>query len=108
MRVRYTRRAFADREAIFAYLNQYDPRAAKRVKEFIKSKINSLIYSPRRARVIRSLGVHALGSVVTPTSSTIALTATSSPSFTFVMVPGDLGPAATTECTPSWRGVCCG
>jgi toxin ParE1/3/4 len=60
MRVRYTRRAFADREAIFAYLNQYDPRAAKRVKEFIKSKINSLIYSPRRARVIRSLGVHAL------------------------------------------------
>jgi plasmid stabilization system protein ParE len=41
MRVRYTRRAFADRQAIFEYLDQYDPRAAQRVKEFIKEKINS-------------------------------------------------------------------
>lgn len=32
MRVRYTRRAFADREAIFDYLDQRDPRAARNVK----------------------------------------------------------------------------
>jgi len=60
MRVRYTRRAFADRQAIFEYLNQYDPRAAQRVKEFIKEKINSLTYSPRRARFVQDLGVHSL------------------------------------------------
>ena len=44
MKVRYTRRAFADREAIFEYLNQHDPRAARKVKAFIKDKINSLTY----------------------------------------------------------------
>jgi len=60
MKVRYTRRAFADREAVFEYLNQYDPRAARKVKVFIKDKINSLTYSPRRARNIKDLGVHAL------------------------------------------------
>ena len=60
MRVRYTRRAFADREAIFDYLDQRDPRAARNVKAFIKKKIADLSYSPRRARIVRDLGVHAL------------------------------------------------
>jgi toxin ParE1/3/4 len=60
MRVRYTKRAFADRQAIFEYLNQHDHRAAQRVKAFLKDKIDSLTYSPRRARVIKDLGVHAL------------------------------------------------
>jgi plasmid stabilization system protein ParE len=60
MRVRYTKRAFADREAIFEYLNQQDPRAARNVKAFIKAKIDSLSHSPRRARIIKNLGVHAL------------------------------------------------
>jgi plasmid stabilization system protein ParE len=60
MRVRYTKRAFADREAIFEYLNERDPRAAIRVKAFIKEKIASLEHSPRRARIIENLGVHAL------------------------------------------------
>jgi toxin ParE1/3/4 len=60
MKVRYTRRAFADREAIFEYLNQYDLRAAQKVKAFIKGKIESLTYSPRRARMVKDLGVHAL------------------------------------------------
>ena len=60
MKVRYTRRAFGDREAIFEYLNQYDPRAARKVKAFIKDKIDSLTYAPRRARIIKDLGVHAL------------------------------------------------
>ena len=60
MRVRYTPRAFADREAIFDYLNQFDPQAVRRVKGFIKEKIASLSHSPRRARLVKELGVHAL------------------------------------------------
>jgi toxin ParE1/3/4 len=60
MKVRYTPRAFADREAIFEYLNQRNPPAALRVKAFIASKIASLSSSPRRARFVRNLGVHAL------------------------------------------------
>jgi plasmid stabilization system protein ParE len=32
MKVRYTPRAFADREAIFEYLNARNPRAAREVK----------------------------------------------------------------------------
>ena len=60
MRVRYTPRAFADREAIFEYLNQRDPRAARKVKAFIADKIESLGHSPRRARFVKDLGVHAL------------------------------------------------
>ncbi len=49
MRVRYTPRAFADREAIFEYLNQRDPQAARKGKAFIADKIASLSHSPRRA-----------------------------------------------------------
>jgi plasmid stabilization system protein ParE len=60
MRVRYTKRAFADREAIFDYISQQDSGAARKVKAFIKAKIASLSHSPRRARVIKDLGVHAL------------------------------------------------
>ena len=60
MRVRYTPRAFADREAIFEYLDQRDPQAARRVKAFIAEKIANLRYSPRRARFVKNLGVHAL------------------------------------------------
>jgi plasmid stabilization system protein ParE len=60
MKVRYTKRAFADREAIFEYLNQRDPRVAQKAKAFIKQKIADLDHSPRRARMIKDLGVHAL------------------------------------------------
>jgi toxin ParE1/3/4 len=60
MRVRYTRRAFADREAIFGYINQFDPRAARNVKAFIKQKVESLSYSPYRTRTVKGLDVHAL------------------------------------------------
>jgi plasmid stabilization system protein ParE len=35
MRVRYTSRAFADREEIFAYIDQRNPRAAREIKAFI-------------------------------------------------------------------------
>ena len=60
MRVRYTKRAFAEREAIFEYINQFDPRAARRVKAFIKQKVQSLSYSPYRTRMVKGLDVHAL------------------------------------------------
>jgi plasmid stabilization system protein ParE len=35
MRVRYTPRAFADREAIFEYINQRNPGAAREAKAFV-------------------------------------------------------------------------
>jgi plasmid stabilization system protein ParE len=45
MRVRYSKRAFADREAIFQYLNELSPQGARSVKQ-------SLVYA------IRLLGLH--------------------------------------------------
>ncbi len=59
MKVRYTPRAFADREEIFAYLDERNPRAAQQVKAFIKNRIASLTHSPRRSALIKELGVHA-------------------------------------------------
>ena len=59
MRVRYSPRAFADREEIFAYLDQRNPRAAREVKAFIKRRIVSLAENPARSRIIKELGVHA-------------------------------------------------
>jgi plasmid stabilization system protein ParE len=59
MKVRYTPRAFADREEIFAYLDKRNPRAAREVKAFIKRRISSLAQSPRRSPSIKEFGVHA-------------------------------------------------
>jgi plasmid stabilization system protein ParE len=59
MKVRYTLRAFADREAIFDYLDQHNPRAAREVKGFIKQRIASLGENPNRSPMIRGLGVRA-------------------------------------------------
>ena len=53
-------RAVADREAIFAYLNRRNPRAARDVKAYIKKRILDLGTLPRRALVVPDLGVHAL------------------------------------------------
>jgi plasmid stabilization system protein ParE len=50
MRVRYTPRAFADREEIFAYLDKLNPRAAREVKAFVKQRIASLADNPARSR----------------------------------------------------------
>ena len=60
MRVRYTPRAFADREAIFEYINRRNPRAAQEVTAFIEKRISELGDSEIRHRVISKLGVHAL------------------------------------------------
>ncbi len=60
MRVRYTFRAFADREAIFDYINRRNPRAAREVKGFIVKRISELGELEIWHRVIPQLGVHAL------------------------------------------------
>jgi hypothetical protein len=97
VRVRYTPRAFADREAIFEYINQHNPRAAREVKAFIARRVAELGESPPvHHRMIARLGVHALYlaiSAATPTSCTIALAATKLRSFTFVMPRADRGKA---------------
>ena len=60
MRVRYTLRAFADREAIFEYINRRNPRAARDVKAYIEKRIVELGDSVVRHRMVEKLGVHAL------------------------------------------------
>jgi toxin ParE1/3/4 len=60
MRVRYTPRSFADREAIFDYIDRRNPRAAREVKAFIEKRISELGDSLVRHRMIANLGVHAL------------------------------------------------
>jgi len=42
MRVRYTPRAFAEREEIFSYLNARNPQAARKVVGLIKRRIGEL------------------------------------------------------------------
>jgi toxin ParE1/3/4 len=60
MRVRYTARAFADREAIFAYLDRRNPRVARDVKAYIHKRILELGDLSRRSPLVPGLGVHAL------------------------------------------------
>jgi plasmid stabilization system protein ParE len=42
MRVRYTPRAFADREAIFEFIDRRNPRAARQVKSYIENAFPNL------------------------------------------------------------------
>ena len=60
MRVRYTPRAFADREAIFANLERRNSRVAREMKAYVKKRINELALFPRKYRFIKELGAHAL------------------------------------------------
>ena len=60
MRVRYTPRAFADREAIFTYLDRRNPRAAREIKAFIKKSMSELSRFPKRFKFIEEIGAHAL------------------------------------------------
>jgi toxin ParE1/3/4 len=60
MRVRYTPRAFADRQAIFQYLDRRNPRAARTVKAYIEKRIAELGELEIRHRAIPKLGLHAL------------------------------------------------
>jgi plasmid stabilization system protein ParE len=51
MRVRYTRRAFSDRESIFDYLDERSPQGALNVQRAIASAIRSLEAYPRLGRL---------------------------------------------------------
>lgn len=98
MRVRYTPRAFTDREAIFEYLDQRDPKAARKTKAFIAEKIMNLSYSlaPSAFRVRISASMPS-GSGATRTSCTIVFPARSFRSSTSDMVPAAPGPAEAIE-----------
>jgi toxin ParE1/3/4 len=60
MRIRYTLRAFADREAIYEYYDRRNPRMAREVKAFIKKRINDLRYFPERYALIQERDARAL------------------------------------------------
>ncbi len=47
-------------EAIFKYISERDPQAAQTIKAFIKKRVSDLSHSPRRARFVKGLSVHAL------------------------------------------------
>jgi plasmid stabilization system protein ParE len=50
MRVRYTARAFAERERIFSYLEARNPQAARRVIGLIMQRIDELGSEPYKGR----------------------------------------------------------
>ena len=60
MKVRYTPRAFADRESIFDYLQKQSPAVAREMQAFIDAQIDTLGAFPERHPVIRELGVRVL------------------------------------------------
>ena len=60
MRVRYSPRAFADREAIFAYLEERSPQGARNVKRTIVNAIRLLGSHPHMAPLTDVSGVREL------------------------------------------------
>jgi len=60
MRVRYTPRAFADREAIFQYIEARSPRGALSVKRAIERAIRRLEEFPHSAPLTDETGVYEL------------------------------------------------
>ncbi len=60
MRVRYTRRAFADREEIFEYIEKRNPDSARAVKADIVKAIRRLEQFPRSAPATDEPGIFEL------------------------------------------------
>ena len=60
MRVRYSPRAFADREAIFAYIDERSPQGARNVKRAIVQAIRLLGSHPYMAPATDVPGVREL------------------------------------------------
>jgi addiction module RelE/StbE family toxin len=58
MKVRYTPRAFADREAIFEYLQQRNPVAAREVTELIRQRISELSDAPYKGHRTDRPGIY--------------------------------------------------
>jgi len=60
MSVRYTLRAFADRETIFDYLEKRNPSAARNVKRGIEQAIEALASHPRIGQPTDKPGIYEL------------------------------------------------
>jgi addiction module RelE/StbE family toxin len=60
MKVRYSPRAFADREAIYEYLEKRNPHAAREVKLAIVRAIRGLAWHPRIGLLTDKPGVYEL------------------------------------------------
>jgi plasmid stabilization system protein ParE len=60
MKVRYTLRARADLEAIYEYLENQQPTAAKRLKSAIERQVGWLIHFPYMAPTTDEAGVREL------------------------------------------------
>ena len=60
MRVRYSPRAFVDRETIYDYLEKRSPQGARNVKIAIVHAIRGLAFYPRLGRLTDMSGVYEL------------------------------------------------
>jgi toxin ParE1/3/4 len=60
MKVRYTPRAFSDREAIFSYLESRNPAAAQTVASLIARRIRELAERPFKGRKTDRVGIYTL------------------------------------------------
>jgi addiction module RelE/StbE family toxin len=60
MRVRYTARAFANREAIFDYIEERSPQAARDVLRLIRQRINELADHPYTGTKTTRPGIYML------------------------------------------------
>jgi toxin ParE1/3/4 len=60
MRVRYTRRAFTDREAIYNYLDERSPKGAVSVQRAIDHTIRALEAYPRLGQLTNFADIHEL------------------------------------------------
>lgn len=60
MRVRYTPAAFAEREAIFDYLNERSPQAAREVVDLIARRIAELADHPHKGHPSDRKGIYTL------------------------------------------------
>jgi plasmid stabilization system protein ParE len=60
MRVRYTRRAFTDREAIYDYLEERSPKGAASVQRAIAHTIKALEAYPRLGQLTDFADIHEL------------------------------------------------
>ena len=60
MRVRYTPQAFADRENIFAYINERNPHAAREIIRLITRRIAELGDEPYNGHKANKGGIYTL------------------------------------------------
>lgn len=104
MKVRTTRRAQADLDAIFAYLDERAPAAALSVKSTIERRISLLAAFPRMAPETDVPGIYELTVIATLTKSIMRSAATTCGSCTFATRGGGRGMWAGVTIEQSKRG----